>query len=298
MDVVTVVLCTRDRPKQVIHAVRTLLDTSADHIEVILVDQSDQDASEVALKSFAGDSRFCYRRSKTRGKGAGLNEGMRLARGGIVVLTDDDCLVPKDWAAHMAERLASEPRAAVLFCNLVPVPHDSTLGYVPAYERTTPRTLTGLGQLRDGLGLGAAMAVRVDVALALNGFDERFGPGARFPSADEWDFCVRALLKGYHVVETPELSVVHDGFRSAAEGRVHTARDWKALGALSSKVVRARSIGALGPLEFFARKALLPPLHDLLSLRRPRGLMRITPFMQGFAEGMRTPLDPESMKFR
>lgn len=291
-------LCTRDRPAQVVNAVRSLLDTSAAGLEIILVDQSDRDATAQALSQFSGDARLRYHRATTRGKGAGLNEGLRLAHSDIVVLTDDDCLAPRDWAIHMAERLASHPQAAVLFCNLVPVPHDRSLGYVPTYERTTPRVVTTLAQLRDGLGLGAAMAVRRDVALALQGFDENFGPGARFPSADEWDLCIRALLRGYHIVETPDLSVVHDGFRSTADGKQHAARDWKALGAVCTKPLRAGSLGSVGPIVFFGKKALVPPLQDLLALRKPRGLSRILPFLAGFVEGMRTPVDRASLHFR
>ena len=46
------------------------------------------------------------------------------------------------------------------------------------------------------------MILRRDVVLSLGGFDEAIGPGARFPSGDDWDIAHRVLLNGWHVYET------------------------------------------------------------------------------------------------
>jgi GT2 family glycosyltransferase len=294
---VTALVCTRNRPKQIANAVRSLLDGAGD-VELIVVDQSPGVETEQALARWKSDARLRYHRTRTTGKGAGLNEGLRMARGSVVVLTDDDCEVPRSWAAEMARILEARPQVAILFCNVVPVPHDRSAGYVPAHERSQSRLLTSVDDLRDGLGLGAGMAIRKDVALALGGFDESFGPGARFPSADEWDICLRALLAGFHVYETPELAIVHDGFRSFEEGRAHARRDWIALGAVCAKPLRAGHMrAAVVPLTFFPQKALWPPISDLLHLRRPRGLGRITAFLSGFVDGLRTPVDTETLRF-
>lgn len=196
---------------------------------------------------------------------------------------------------HIAQRLAFVVAAIEDRC------HDLSVvkaGYVPTHERRERRLLKSIDGLRDGLGLGAGMAIRRDVAMELGGFDESFGPGARFPSADEWDLSIRVLLSGWHVLETPELSILHDGFRSFAEGRDHARRDWIALGAVCAKPLRAGHLrAAFVPLLFFPTNALLPPIMDLLKRRRPTGIGRITAFLSGFADGMRTPMDPKTMRF-
>ena len=290
-------ICTRNRPKQIVNAVRSLLDCE-DDIELIVIDQSPGAETEMALAEWRSDPRFVYQRTKTTGKGAAQNEGLHLARGASLVLIDDDCQAPRGWIAAMARILAAQPKVAVVFCNVVPIPYDRSKGYVPDYQRTAPRLLTSVGDLREGLGLGAGMAIRKDVALSLGGFDESFGPGARFPSADEWDVCLRALLSGWHVYETPELSIVHDGFRSFAEGRAHARRDWIALGAVCAKPLRAgHPQTVVVPLYLFSAKALWPPVSDLLRLRFPRGFGRIRAFARGFADGLRTPLDPGTLRF-
>jgi GT2 family glycosyltransferase len=298
VELVSAIVCTRGRAGQISRAVTSLLDDVGSALEVIVVDQSDDSSTEEALRALSVDTRLRYYRSASRGKGAALNEGVRHARSSIVVFTDDDCIAPTGWVADMARVLESQPQAAVAFCRVVPVPHDRAQGYVPAYEPTTARTLRSIAAVGDGLGLGAAMALRRDFVLSMGGFDESFGPGGRFPSADEWDVCLRALLTGHHVYETPELAVVHDGFRTFAEGRTHARRDWIALGAVCAKPLRAGYLGAaIVPLSVFSRRALWPPIADLLHLRKPRGIGRIQAFLQGFALGILTPVDRKRLLF-
>jgi GT2 family glycosyltransferase len=135
--------------------------------------------------------------------------------------------------------------------------------------------------------------------LAFGGFDETFGPGARFASGDDWDISLRALLRGWHVYDTARLSVLHHGFRTLAEGRDHARRDWIAIGALCAKPIRAGHMSAvILPVWFFGAQALWPPLRDVLRLRRPSGLSRIVGFVRGFVNGLRTPVDRKTLVFR
>jgi len=282
----------------VAHAVGSLLRAGDEPLELIVVDQSDGTDTEQALASFRSDPRFRYQRSQARGKGAALNEGIRLASGAIIVCTDDDCEAPPGWVMGMARALESQPTAVIAFCSVVPVPYDRALGYVPAYELKENRLLQNVSAICKGLGIGAGMALRRDFALAMGGFDESFGPGARFPSADEWDIALRALLSGRHVYETSELSIVHDGFRTFEEGRKHSRRDWIALGAVCAKPLRAGHFeAAVVPLWLFSTKALWPPLADALHLRKPRGVARIAAFIQGFGQGLGTKVDRKTLRF-
>jgi glycosyltransferase involved in cell wall biosynthesis len=296
--VVTAIVCTRNRPEPVASAVGSLLRPGSEPLELIVVDQSDGAQTKEALKGFADDPRFHYHRSQARGKGAALNEGIRLAHGSIIVCTDDDCEAPAGWVMGMAHALESQATAVIAFCSVVPVPHDATLGYVPAYEFKRNRLLRSVGAICKGLGIGAGMALRRDFALDMGGFDETFGPGARFPSADDWDIALRALLSGKHVYETSEMSIVHDGFRTFEEGRQHAQRDWIALGAVCAKPLRAGHLRALVvPIWLFSTKALWPPISDLLHLRKPRGLARIAAFLRGFGIGLRMAVDRKTLRF-
>jgi glycosyltransferase involved in cell wall biosynthesis len=295
---VSALVCTRNRPEDIGKAVRSLLASAEDEIELIVIDQSDDGRTEAALAAFASDRRLCYVRSSSRGKGAALNEGLRRSRGEILVCTDDDCEAPAHWVVAMGRTLEQQPTAAVVFCNVVAPPHDRSAGYVPAYERQHSRLLRSIAATVGGHGLGAGMALRRQVILDLGGFDEALGPGARFPSGDDWDITARALLRGWHVYETAELGIVHHGFRTLEQGRKHARRDWIAIGAVCAKPLRAGHWNAVVvPLWEFSAHAIWPPLADAFRLRRPRGVARIAGFIEGFAAGLLTPVDRKTLLF-
>jgi hypothetical protein len=199
----------------------------------------------------------------------------------------------------MARVMAAQTTAAVVFCNVLAPPYDRRAGYVPAYERRCDRVLSSIIEARRGLGLGAGMALRREAVLAFGGFDETFGPGARFASGDDWDISLRAMLGGWHVYDTAAVSILHHGFRTLAEGRVHALRDWVAIGALCAKPIRAGHLSAV-PLSLwlFFVEAGWPPVRDLLRLKRPSGLSRIVGFIRGFAGGLRTRVDRKTLVFR
>lgn len=299
MSLVSVLVCTRNRPESLLRTVRSILADPSSDFELIVMDQSERLESQQILAPFARDPRLRYTRTYARGKGASLNEGLRLAHGSVVTCTDDDCEAPPGWPRAMADAMEAHPKAAIVFCNVLPEPHDPALGYVPAYERTTERLLSSVGDAKRGLGLGAGMALRREAVLSFGGFDETLGPGARFRSGDDWDISLRALLHGWQIYETPAISVLHYGFRTLAEGREHSLRDWIAIGALCAKPIRAGHLRALSVgVWLFSVEALWPPMRDVLHLRRPRGLARIAGFSRGFANGLLTPVDRRSLLFR
>ena len=297
-DGVSVLVCTRDRPDGIERAVRAVLASEAVELELIVVDQSDGPATAQRLAALA-DDRVRYVRHPAGGKPAALNLGLQLARGSIVVVTDDDCEPPAGWVAGMARILTAWPHVGLVFSNVVSPPYDHRLGYVPTYERTTDRIVRSIGATCRGRGLGAGMAMRRDVVLALGGVDDAIGPGARFQSGDDWDLELRLLLKGWEVYETAELWVLHHGFRSYADGRAHARSNWYGMGAVVAKPVRAGHVGAVGLAlwQLWANVAL-PALADVAHLRRPRGLGRIPAFCRGFAGGLSTHVDRANLRYR
>ncbi len=292
-------VCTRNRPQALLRLVQSLLRSSlGTDLELIVIDQSEGLETQECLAS-DDDARLRYVRLPADGKGAALNEGLRVARGEVVVCTDDDCEAAPEWIMQMAAALYEQPRAAILFCNVTAAPHDPTAGYVPTFEPSRDRRMTSVLAACHGLGMGAGMALRREAVLSFGGFDETFGPGSRFPSCDDWDVALRALVFGWEVYESTRLSIVHHGFRSMVEGREHTLRDWLAIGALCAKPVRAGyPPGIIWAIWLFWADALWPPLRDILMLKRPIGRMCVTGFIRGFVGGLRTPVDSETLSFR
>jgi glycosyltransferase involved in cell wall biosynthesis len=298
-SLVTALVCTADRGTDVAGTVASILGNTYEPFELIVVDQSSDDRTVRALDDFRGDGRLRVLRSPVKGKGVALNIGLAEARGSIVVCTDDDCVVPPDWIAKMAAIFPSRPSVAVAFGNVEAAPHDPAAGFVPTYVRSGDRLVVSPLEKATARGIGACMAVRRDVVRGLGGFDPSFGPGSLFPSCDDWDVANRVLLRGHAVFETGSVCVVHHGFRTFAQGRGLARRDWLALGAVSAKPIRAGYWpGLIVALWVFLGYAIWPPIGDMLHLRRPKGLTRITSFVEGFAHGLRLPLDRRQLIYR
>ena len=295
---VSALICTRNRPDAVVLAVTSLLESKGVELDLVVIDQSDGAETAQALAEQTSRGLVRVVRSRTRGVGAALNEGLSLARSPIVIRTDDDCEVDRGWIAGMAALFKDQPEVAIVFCNVVAGPHDEQAGYVPGYVRNRSRLLRSPIDTLSGRGMGAGVAFRRDALLAIGGFDAKMGPGSPFQSGDDWDVELRALLKGWQVLHTADLAVVHHGFRTFAEGRQHAWRDWFGIGACFGKLARTRrpSMWLLGAWELGAN-AILPPLIDIAHLRRPKGFQRIVGFCRGYAKGLTTPIDKETYCF-
>jgi GT2 family glycosyltransferase len=294
---VSVLICTCDRPDGIERAVRAVLASDTVEIELVVVDQSGGRETEERLAALV-DGRVKYVRGASGGKPVALNQGLLVAQGPIVVVTDDDCEPPPGWVAGMAQIMEAWPHVGLVFSNVVPPPYDRRLGYVPTYERATDRVVRSIGATCWGRGLGAGMALRRDVVLAIGGFDDSIGPGARFKSGDDWDLELRLLLKGWHVYESASLWVLHHGFRGFADGRDHSRRNWYGMGAVVAKLVRAGHLQAIGLAVWqLLANAAAPAIVDVLHLRRPRGLGRMSAFCRGFAHGLMTPVDRADLKY-
>lgn len=295
----TALVCTCNRPSDIARVTRSLLLGNDRAIQLIVVDQSDDDSTERILSGPEFTGHVQYVRSATRGKGAAMNEGIRLATSPFIVCTDDDCEAPPGWVEGMAELLVGADRVAVAFCRVEAPPHDRSAGYVPVYLPARRRLMRSALATCAHRGIGAGMVLRRAAVLELGGMDESLGPGARFPSGDDWDFEVRALLKGWHALETPDLAITHHGFRTYAQGRAHTRRDWLALGGVAAKPMRAgHPVALLMALYVVVIDAVLPMARDLLRLRKPSGAQRIIAFCRGYVRGLRTPVDRATLRYR
>jgi len=295
---ISALVCTCSRDRLVVDTVSSILANAHPNFELVIVDQSKDDQTRKALRPFFADPRLRYLKVATIGKGSALNAGLRESKGSVIGITDDDCTVPPNWLETFASIFATQPKVAVAFCCVEAGEHDRTAGFVPDYVRTGERMLTSTHDARLVQGLGAGIAVRRNMIGEIGGFDPMLGPGSKFPSCDDRDIAIRALLARYHVYETSRIAVRHFGFRTWQQGRQLARRDFFAIGAAYSKFLRCGHAELIYvPAYEFANYALWPPIRELLHLRRPRGIARITAFVTGFIEGLRTPLDKTTMTF-
>lgn len=298
---VAVIIATRNRPDKIRAAIESVLASELADIEVVVVDQSDDDATEQASQSYLADSRFRYIASDTRGLSRARNVGFSHTTAPLVAITDDDCLVPPDWVGKITEPFAADPAVGLVFGSVVPL-EPGKPGATPSIAFERPQTMSKANEAwklgRGGLCLGASMAVRRTTYDRLGGFDQHLGAGSTFSAAEDNDLSWRCLLSGGRTHVTNAVEVVHDGHRTLDEVRALVNRDFFGVGGALAKYVRTRHPGAIGFLLAWAFKfGVVGPGRDVLARQRPRGFRRPYMMARGLYAGMRAPLNAEHLLF-
>jgi GT2 family glycosyltransferase len=295
----SVVVATRNRGGSVAATMESVLAGDYPDFDVWLVDQSDDDSTRRALRQVMTDARVNYVHSETRGVSTARNLGIALSRGELVAITDDDCVVPRDWLFRLGAAFSRSREIGIVFGNVVPEPHDPMRGAVPAYTRDRMVLVRSIREKNLAEGIAACMGIRRLAWQDLGGFDEMLGAGAKFASGAETDFTIRMLLAGYAVCETPEVFVVHRGFRSSGELRVLAYRYWFGTGATFAKHVKCRNGSVLGPLVRLAARWIVArsPVASSLGVEATR-ILRLRAFAGGFAGGLLQPVDRGTEQFR
>ncbi len=289
---ISVVLSTRNRSSVIARAVQAILENVHPNFEVIVLDQSDNDLTRIALDPLLSDSRLRYLHSAGRGRSAGLNEGIREASGALLLTTDDDCKVSRDWVRTFEEAFAIDSRVGVVFGNVLPAPHDRARGCVPSYVRQTPFLARSIRDKPWTEGIGACMGMRRSVWQSLGGFDEMLGAGARFHAGEDVDLSFRALLAGFWIYEVPAVRVEHHGLREWPQLPSLINCYWQGTGAMFAKAIRT----CLWPvllllIRLAARWALgRSTIGDSLG-HRPARFRKLVAFLRGFFAGLACRVD-------
>lgn len=212
----SVVISTRNRPRQVLATLGSLMAGQRRPADIVVVDQSDADDPGVAafVAGHAGIRRIL---TPARGLSRGRNEGMAATRCPLVALIDDDVDAPPGWAEAMVAALRQEGPGTLVSGRVLPgAPPGDADGWVPSTKtslapehHTAPTGVDVLwgnhfGLWRDAIG-------------RVGPFDTRLGPGGPWASADDNDYGYRALRAGLAVAYRPDVTLTHVAWRSGRE---------------------------------------------------------------------------------
>jgi GT2 family glycosyltransferase len=283
---VTVCICTRNRGASIVATLRSVAALDYPDFDVVILDQSARDDTERAIRpTVAGDARFRYHRSRTRGLSTARNLLVAQARGPIVAFTDDDCVVAPGWLSHLVAAFRANPDVGEICGPVVAAPYDETAGFVPTSEITTVRRITTRWLAWRDCGIGANMAFRLNALRRVGPFDEVLSAGAPLYSGEDIDMTYRMLRAGFSVLDLPGLSVVHSGFRSWEVGTRHMREAGISVGACYLKHLRLGDLAVLPTLAHYMLRAVR--WDRLLTLRSRSGLR----FVLACLWGMRLSFD-------
>ena len=117
---VSVIIPTHNRASLVNRAVRSVLDQTYVHFELIVVDDASTDNTQDVINSFA-DIRIVYvRHSENRGVSAARNTGIKAAQNKYIsFLDDDDELLPAFLEKQVDAIKNSDGRVGVVYADLI-----------------------------------------------------------------------------------------------------------------------------------------------------------------------------------
>ncbi len=235
---VSVLISSRDRPVLLVNALRSVLSGSELPDEVVVVDQSAQPND--GLSALVGHNLVSLRyvHSQTQGLSRSRNLAFGLASHPVIAVVDDDCLVAEDWLESIVLALVRSGPRAVVTGRVVA---DGDQGFAPSlHPDNKPSTFRGRIPF-DPLAT-FNFALHAATYAAVGPFDTRFGPGTRFPAAEDNDYGYRILRMGYTIVFEPSATVYHRAWRDecsyirlryaygrgqgAYYGKHLAARDW------------------------------------------------------------------------
>lgn len=217
---VSLLLCTRDRAERLGDAldsiVRAAAAAPAVSIEVIVVDNGSADDTADRLATWRSRQPFpvVVLAEPRPGLARARNRALGVARGRIVAMTDDDCVLRADYLRGLVACFAEQDGAAIVGGRILLGDPADLLVTVKLEDHpmvAPPDAYPG------GFVMGANLAFTADVVARVGAFDERFGAGARFVSAEDTDFLFRALALGIRVGYDPRFAVDHH------HGRRHVA---------------------------------------------------------------------------
>ncbi len=301
---VSVIVCTRNRATHILHTASTILASDYPDFELLVVDESANDATADALAPLKS-SALRYFRIAGHGKATALNYALRHARGQFLALTDDDCEMAPDCLAALAAAFRADPEVAIVFGDVAASPYDSTQEHIPKCripQSNTIRRPTHFLQMSVkrgapwlNFGIGANMAIRSATLRTIEGWDPCVGPGEKFSSGDDHDLAFRMLLAGSAVHFCHRARVIHHGIRRLDSIAHDARRVGRGFGASCIKHLKCGALyhGAARTVPFHFVRLCVELLHG----RRSDSASFIRGWMSGFFTGLCHPVDRKTRRF-
>lgn len=234
----TVAIPTRNRGAMIEDCLRSMLALKHPNLHVLVIDQSDDDATRRAVEAVAtGDPRVEIIRPDTVGVSAARNLAAEHTSSDVIAYADDDCWVEPGWLDALLREF-EDPLVAAVFGRVVPPGFTTRGGTEIAFKESRER-VEYRGRVPPWhIGHGASMAVRRTSLLSAGGFDVLLGGGGLFLAAEDLDLAYRLMAAGGRLVYAGTALSYHKDWRDW-KSRRRTERGYGiGAGAAFAKYVR------------------------------------------------------------
>jgi GT2 family glycosyltransferase len=233
---VTLAVCTRDRPEDLAICLNALTQLDYPHLDLLVIDNApSSDATERLIRE--NYPQVCYVCEPRPGLSWARNRTIVEAKGEIIAWTDDDVIVDPGWVKALVKNFAEDPAVMAVTGLVVPYELETESQYLferhggfgRGFERKSwrvggqkmPWQMLGAGQY----GTGANMSFRRSVFEHIGGFDPALGAGTVTNGCEDLEIFFRVLKAGYGLVYDPSVLVRHRHRRNYTQLRSQLTND-------------------------------------------------------------------------
>jgi len=219
---ISIIIPTYNRSSPFINTLKSLFAQKYNNFEIIVIDQSDKIFPEKEKFFKLNQNKFTLIKTKIPNAARARNLGLKIAKGEIILLLDDDTVFGKDLLINHVNAY-SDSRIGAVAGRVI------SEGQPVEADRKNVGQITPWGSFTDGFSSKIKQEVmtvitcnaswRKSVLDKIGGFDQNFTG----PIREDTDLSLRTIKDGYKIVFEPKAEVVHKraasgGFRKS-EGR-------------------------------------------------------------------------------
>jgi len=205
---ISLLVCT-NRPNQPFARIwKSIIDNS--HLQkVILATQGS------AINYVNKEQQVIHLPLKNKGRSRAVNCGLQEISSFAIGLTDDDCVIQKNWL-NEAIKILKNPEIDLVYGQTKPYkPQLNKNKFCPSTFSKKPNNFSitsHLGKHWLDVGFDNNVVIKNKVFQNIGGYKWWIGPGCLIPAAEDAEFTLRALLAGYKIAYNPKMIVYHDRF--------------------------------------------------------------------------------------
>ncbi len=224
---VSVIIVTRNRKKDLIDCVQSLIDSKYSPIEIIVIDNaSDKPLKTWFVKKFPRV--ILYSSKENLGAAQGRNEGIKLAKGEFLLFMDDDGVADKKMISELVKTLELKKKFGIAQPKIYDKDIDNLLQGAGHEINLLTGRITGWGVrefdegqydlLREIPLAGCIWMAKRSVINKIGGYDTDY-----FIPFEDSDFSYRASKAGFKILCIPSSKAWHQGRKVTF---VHPALEW------------------------------------------------------------------------
>lgn len=236
---VSIILCSRDRPKYLEGCLNSIKKTQLPlDTEIVFIDNSSDDIKTLRKNKNISDFYNCvYIREPIRGLSRARNTGVRNSTGKYVVFVDDDFLFEKMWLMNILNNFKKNQEVTCCTGRVLPYLHnkysvliESFISFDKGCKRNifTSKDISIRQLIKIAFNnivkikskhikkrpvphsLGTAYCcVKKEIFNEIGFFDEALGMGTSSRGGEDVDFLYRILKSGHKIVYDPKSIVFH-----------------------------------------------------------------------------------------